>query len=265
MDNIWNRKSGPGAPNKKVLKLIASDDPGCGRKFEPKLCLLRRRANLLKEERGIRPDGDLCAYCPVAIEYEKSMEERKTMNEAGCKITQETAKIDKENQLPKKSCKKCQAPTTGKGKTGLCRSCSTKLNRLAAKKQQKTIDLPGVGHYPAPVSRMPSIEKTATTENSEDMRVIDRVRKATAYTLAKHGHRRQLLKTAEECAELAAAINRYLADFDGNTATEVVEEAADVSLCIEYVRLIFGDKAFVNSVDNKAGSLLARFSGGNKS
>lgn len=58
--------------------------------------------------------------------------------------------------------------------------------------------------------------------------------------LAYYGEHRQLLKCAEEAAELAAAINRYLANPCDETVGSVVEEAADVENCAEYLRLIFG-------------------------
>ena len=58
--------------------------------------------------------------------------------------------------------------------------------------------------------------------------------------LAHYGETRQLLKCAEEAAELAAAINRYLANPCDETVGSVVEEAADVENCAEYLRLIFG-------------------------
>ena len=54
------------------------------------------------------------------------------------------------------------------------------------------------------------------------------------------GEYRQLLKCAEEAAELAAAINRYLANPCDEAAGSVIEEAADVENCAEYLRLIFG-------------------------
>jgi len=58
--------------------------------------------------------------------------------------------------------------------------------------------------------------------------------------LSSYGETRQLLKCAEEAAELAAAITRYLANPCDETVGSVIEEAADVENCAEYLRLIFG-------------------------
>ena len=58
--------------------------------------------------------------------------------------------------------------------------------------------------------------------------------------LSRYGETRQLLKCAEEAAELAAAITRYLANPCDEAAGSVIEEAADVENCAEYLRLIFG-------------------------
>lgn len=57
--------------------------------------------------------------------------------------------------------------------------------------------------------------------------------------LSRYGETRQLLKCAEEAAELAAAINRYLANPCDETVESVIEEAADMEVCAAYFRLIF--------------------------
>jgi len=69
--------------------------------------------------------------------------------------------------------------------------------------------------------------------------------------LAHYGETRQLLKCAEEAAELAAAINRYLANPCDETEGSVIEESADVENCAEYLRLIFGRFAIGMAKDVK--------------
>lgn len=71
----------------------------------------------------------------------------------------------------------------------------------------------------------------------------------------KHfGEPRQLLKCAEEAAELAAAINRYMVNPCDETVASVIEEAADVEICGAYFRLIFG----VIDIDKAKDAKLAR-------
>lgn len=57
---------------------------------------------------------------------------------------------------------------------------------------------------------------------------------------AVFGTQKQLNKVAEECAELAAAINKYLAG--ECSQSRIVEEAADVKFCLGYLELWFGKK-----------------------
>ena len=57
---------------------------------------------------------------------------------------------------------------------------------------------------------------------------------------AVFGVQKQLNKVAEECAELAAAINKYLAG--ECSQSKIVEEAADVKFCLGYLELWFGKK-----------------------
>lgn len=69
----------------------------------------------------------------------------------------------------------------------------------------------------------------------------------------KHfGTRHQLIKCAEEAAELAAAINRYLND--PSHYESVIEEAADVENCAPYLRAMFGD----HSIDKAKAAKLER-------
>lgn len=61
--------------------------------------------------------------------------------------------------------------------------------------------------------------------------------------LNHYGEPRQLLKCAEEAAELAAAIARYMANPTDETTASLIEEAADMENCIPYFHLIFGELA----------------------
>ena len=56
--------------------------------------------------------------------------------------------------------------------------------------------------------------------------------------LDKFGMTAQMLKLAEECNELAAAILRSIAE-DGSL-DDVAEEVADVRFCIKYAEMLFG-------------------------
>ena len=69
----------------------------------------------------------------------------------------------------------------------------------------------------------------------------------------------QLLKTAEECAELNQAIVKYVFKPTAENEQRIIEEAGDVLVTINYVRSILGDlnvrRAKKNSYDNLKKSL----------
>jgi NTP pyrophosphatase (non-canonical NTP hydrolase) len=68
------------------------------------------------------------------------------------------------------------------------------------------------------------------------------MKEITRKALNKYGAKHQLLKLAEECNELAAAIMRGISDTRRDCNFHpIVEEAADVEICLQYVRQIFGD------------------------
>lgn len=60
--------------------------------------------------------------------------------------------------------------------------------------------------------------------------------------LKMFGERVQLLKLAEECSELSAAIIKHLTGV-GNTA-RIISKAGDVALCLKYIELIFSTPKF---------------------
>lgn len=78
-----------------------------------------------------------------------------------------------------------------------------------------------------------------------------------AYLL--YGEKHQLMKAAEECSELAAAINRYLIG-DG-TDYEVEQEAADVIICLEYLKMHFGADNIQGQVEAKLDRLDRKMKG----
>jgi len=69
----------------------------------------------------------------------------------------------------------------------------------------------------------------------------------------------QLLKTAEECAELNQAIVKYVFKPTAKNEQRIIEEAGDVLVTINYVRSILGDlnvrRAKKKSYDNLKKSL----------
>ena len=61
----------------------------------------------------------------------------------------------------------------------------------------------------------------------------------TARAWQRNGPEIQVTKAAEECAEFSAAWLRYLA---GGDIAEVLEEAADVIICTDYLHRYFADE-----------------------
>jgi hypothetical protein len=72
--------------------------------------------------------------------------------------------------------------------------------------------------------------------------------------LAKYGNLHQLHKYAEECAEAAAAVIRWLVDPTPEHSAQMMEEIADVEICTLYPRLVFGDE----DIDASRAAKLAR-------
>jgi NTP pyrophosphatase (non-canonical NTP hydrolase) len=85
------------------------------------------------------------------------------------------------------------------------------------------------------------------------------VRQITERAYLLYGERHQLMKAAEECSELSAAINRYLIG-DG-TDSEVEQEAADVIICMEYIKMHFGADNIQGQVEAKLDRLDRKMKG----
>jgi hypothetical protein len=69
--------------------------------------------------------------------------------------------------------------------------------------------------------------------------------------LIEWGSRRQMMKTAEEFAEAAAAILRWLNFTTEENKKAMIDELADAEICTAYPRLIFGDGVIHEGVDRK--------------
>ena len=86
---------------------------------------------------------------------------------------------------------------------------------------------PVCGHSPIPIGCICGYPKADLGEKAIYRRALD-----------KWGPEAQLLKVAEECSELAAAVLQYLQD--RVPVHEVAEEIADVEIMLGQMRLYFG-------------------------
>ena len=68
---------------------------------------------------------------------------------------------------------------------------------------------------------------------------------------AAYGSENQLRQTIEECAELTKAICKEIRY--GGKRSEIVEEAADVAVCLEHIKLLAGisERDFEGLIDYK--------------
>jgi hypothetical protein len=69
--------------------------------------------------------------------------------------------------------------------------------------------------------------------------------------LLEWGSRRQMMKTAEEFAEAAAAIVRWLNLMTDENRAAMIDELAGVEIVTAYPRLIFGDDVIQDAVERK--------------
>lgn len=78
-------------------------------------------------------------------------------------------------------------------------------------------------------------------------------------SIAHYGDQIQLTTSMEECAELIQALSKYLR-FEGSYYNEVVEEVADVYICLELVKTILGipDRDIEAWIKNKQSRLVNR-------
>jgi NTP pyrophosphatase (non-canonical NTP hydrolase) len=87
------------------------------------------------------------------------------------------------------------------------------------------------------------------------------MREITLFALQRYGANHQLLKLAEECSELSAAIVRGIGDTRRKTNFQpIIEEAADVAICLEYVRHVFGNTVLDEAIKEKLERLTRRLS-----
>lgn len=78
--------------------------------------------------------------------------------------------------------------------------------------------------------------------------------------LRHYGYRGQVIKTAEECSELSAAIMRFISPEprEQDPIIGLVEELADVEIMLKQMRLIFGNSAIDDAVVVKLNRLEKR-------
>jgi predicted house-cleaning noncanonical NTP pyrophosphatase (MazG superfamily) len=58
--------------------------------------------------------------------------------------------------------------------------------------------------------------------------------------LKKYGNKKQIMKTIGELNELAAELTRYVLDeINPHMRDKVIQETADVYICLEYVKEVF--------------------------
>ena len=86
-----------------------------------------------------------------------------------------------------------------------------------------------------------------------------RKRRLCRLALGKWGAELQFGMIQEECAELIAAINRY--NRGRSTVERFIEEAADVEIVLENIRLLFGDEVVDAAVSKKLDRLERRLGG----
>lgn len=116
-------------------------------------------------------------------------------------------------------------------------------------------EMPGVGEcIPEPAA--------STIHAAPPPPAIQATTQPDLYRLAlrKFGDRSQIMKTAEEAAELSAAITRYLSPaWNGkNPLPGLIEELADVEIMCRQMRLIFGEQMVDDAVKQKLARLERR-------
>lgn len=119
----------------------------------------------------------------------------------------------------------------------------------------RAIEMPGVGEY-IPEPAADTIHAAPPPSTTQPTAQPDLYRLA----LRKFGDRSQIMKTAEEAAELSAAITRYLSPvWNGkNPLPGLIEELADVEIMCRQMRLIFGEQMVDDAVRQKLARLERR-------
>lgn len=181
-------------------------------------------------------------------------------------------------------CKKCDSIVSARiaAGTGICKKCRQKQYQAAyLEKNKQAQSAPKTGaekHIcnetgPKVTQENPNVtfEPAANTthvsspQTSEEKRPYEpptitelpviKIEKPDIYRLAlRHfGDRNQMMKTAEEAAELSAAITRYLSPtWNGkNQLPGLIEELADVEIMCRQMRLIFGEQMIDQAKENK--------------
>jgi hypothetical protein len=163
----------------------------------------------------------------------------------------------------KKLCKDCNKELAKANKFGLCRSCNARKNtgiatasRSKAAREKNILPAADTIHART-FERLPIATFMDGTIIERPAILPDIYRRA----LQRWGNNHQIAKTAEEAAELSAAIVRYLsAATFGNLSKVcgVVNELADMEIMCQQMRLVFGDKAVDDAVQSKLARLSER-------
>lgn len=152
MTNIVFKAPSGSKPSKQALAYVASNDPGCGKEFNPNLCRLRHLAARLREARGVRTEYEPCAYCPHFTEpVEQSSKwlcsacgkRHITQGQTLCLHCLKNQKPEEKpmpNAMPKsETCTECQKPITAyrKHKSGLCAKCDDRQRKQEERDAKK--------------------------------------------------------------------------------------------------------------------------------
>lgn len=202
------------AITESVWESIVNDSAGCDKEFDLKLCMIKHVAAKAREARGL--EYGLCAYCPEIL---RAKGERKMPSEQGIET------------LACEDCGKPMPPTRNR-KTMRCRACQARINVVGARRaKQRAAEIVVAAHVAqatqkndAPATQEPAAKKITESE------IMERA-------IKENGAQRQLAKAAEEFAEAAAAINRYMND-DG-TYGQMLEEIADAEIMCKQIRKMF--------------------------
>jgi len=90
--------------------------------------------------------------------------------------------------------------------------------------------------------------------NEIDERLRLRIHEMGRRVCDAKGPEHQFHKAAEECSELAAALNRWLAageDSDAKALAQVVEECADVTIMVKRLREMIGPARVDAEIEHK--------------
>ena len=258
-------------PDPRILAAAESDDPCCGKEFNPALCFTRHRVAKVKESRG--KEYGPCAYCPKFVTKSADNQPEIKTEEPTIMTTATTAT---NRETTQKTERLCPNPGCGKklSKNGFCFSCAMKGKRHRANnpaaseattKPAPKSDMPGVGEYcPQPFAK-PEAAWGGNCAEAKPFLIHPPETPAGNHNILRralraYGDRAQMMKAAEESAELSAAILRYVSPYwnGKNHLTGLIEEVADVEIMCKQLRLIFGNDMVDKMIESKLNRLEKR-------